>query len=147
MWFVVWCLYVMVFGPFPKSKKAKAKAYCCVSNHRPHSQFAPLPDTLVDHVSMDEKYGKVMQVCKDRWGLLGSVQLHPPRDGNTSRTASSTIVPSTPPPSVVQTPPASPARTCGTPPPVDDQDLDDLDDPCALCEFKEGQILVRPVDL
>ena len=57
MWFVVWCLYVMVFGPFPKSKKAKAKAYCCVSNHKPHSQFAPLPDTLVHHVSMDEKYG------------------------------------------------------------------------------------------
>ena len=53
----------MAFGPFPKSKKAKAKAYCCVSNHRPHSQFAPLPDTLVHHVSMDEKYGKVMQVC------------------------------------------------------------------------------------
>ena len=107
MWFVVWCLYVMVFGPFPKSKKAKAKAYCCVSNHRPHSQFAPLPDTLVHHVSMDEKYGKVMQVCKDCWGLLESVQLRPPP-------ASSTVVTSTlqwPSPSVVQTPPASPART------------------------------------
>ena len=45
--------------------------YWCLSQHRPHNHFAPLPDTLVGHVFMESKIGNVVQVCKDCWKLLG----------------------------------------------------------------------------
>ena len=142
MWFVHWCLYVMSFGPFPKCKKAKATEYCCISHHRPQSRFAPRPNIWVEHVSIDSKRGNGKQVCKDCWGLLGSVETTPrstttPRCTSSPRSTSSLASP--PPPA--WTPTSSGYATPSSP-----WVIELVEDPCALCVRNAGQVLVRDVD-